>query len=264
MPQSPEISDDEGEDAPTGRRAHSGFPGATGLKYTQTIMGPSRVGTLGMRVAGKRAMTTKDAASRSSVISVGDATPKRTRADSEPTPAAPVTTSPTVLQTPATPEIPGSSLIQVGKRRSAGGSSLSEIATTLVEGTDLESPAESQSSANAPMVLQSMTRIAAVQARRPRRRAHFSSAGNNAARPIIVSETSLNPEDSSDEETGVMSGSLPEDDFIEHLAEGDEGIDVDADEFDPYVFIFLIHHFSARFINEISQRFRTSSIRRSI
>lgn len=52
MPSSPPPSDDESNPNRAGRSA--GFPGATGLKYTTTIMGPSRTGALGLRVNGKR------------------------------------------------------------------------------------------------------------------------------------------------------------------------------------------------------------------
>jgi hypothetical protein len=48
MPHSPHVSDDEGEQGPHSR-------GATGLRYTQTIMGPSRSGALGLRTSGRRA-----------------------------------------------------------------------------------------------------------------------------------------------------------------------------------------------------------------
>lgn len=232
MPQSPEVSDEESSDAPNGRRFHSGFPGAK-LQYRETIVGPNRSGGLGMRVTGKRAMTTNHAARPS--ISVVEATPKRVRAGSEPTPAASPSTSPTALQSLASQEVADQSLIQVSKRRSAGGSSLSEIATTLIEKVETEPVAhvESESpAAGTPMVLQSMSKIAALQARRQRRRAHFTSAGNNDQRRIVL-ETPLNPEDSSDEEPeGGVSESLPEDDFIEQLAEGEIE---EADEFDPYV-----------------------------
>jgi hypothetical protein len=53
LPSSPHLSEDEGNDRP------SGFPGATGLKYTRTIMGPSRSGALGLRVDAKRVSTSK-------------------------------------------------------------------------------------------------------------------------------------------------------------------------------------------------------------
>ncbi|CAK5282393.1 unnamed protein product [Mycena citricolor] len=49
MPSSPQLSDDE---------RPSGFPGARGLKYTNTIMG-GRTGGLGLRVNGKRVSTSK-------------------------------------------------------------------------------------------------------------------------------------------------------------------------------------------------------------
>ena len=52
MPSSPPPSDDEANPTRSGRP--TGFPGATGLKYTTTIMGPSRTGGLGIRVNGKR------------------------------------------------------------------------------------------------------------------------------------------------------------------------------------------------------------------
>lgn len=52
MPTSPPPSDDEATGSRGGRP--TGFPGATGLKYTTTIMGPSRAGALGLRVNGKR------------------------------------------------------------------------------------------------------------------------------------------------------------------------------------------------------------------
>ncbi|KAG2140578.1 stress-activated map kinase interacting protein 1-domain-containing protein [Suillus clintonianus] len=56
-PSSPPISDDESE-APD--KSSSGFPGATGLKHHQTIMG-NRSGAFGLRVSGRRASTSKRA-----------------------------------------------------------------------------------------------------------------------------------------------------------------------------------------------------------
>lgn len=56
-PSSPPISDDESE-APD--KPSSGFPGATGLKHHQTIMG-NRSGAFGLRVSGRRASTSKRA-----------------------------------------------------------------------------------------------------------------------------------------------------------------------------------------------------------
>ena len=235
MPQSPDVSDDESAAGPSGgRRVRTGFPGATGLKYTQTIMGPSRMGAAGLRVSGRRIAPEKEIARRS--ISSTSATPRRTRAGSEPTPNS---SSPVPDGSPnSSQDTHESSLIQVSKRRSVGGSSLSEIPTTLIEKPDVladkeKEKEESQLGPNAPMALQSMSHIAAMQARRQRRRAHFSSAGGAATRPIIISEPKLNAElSSSDEESGVMSGSLADDDF-QFEVEG--SLEAENDEFDPCV-----------------------------
>jgi target of rapamycin complex 2 subunit MAPKAP1/AVO1 len=42
-------------------KRHSGFPGATGLKYSQTIVGHNRTGALGMRVNAKRGSLIREA-----------------------------------------------------------------------------------------------------------------------------------------------------------------------------------------------------------
>jgi len=51
MPSSPQLTDDETE-------RPSGFPGASRLKYTQTIMG-SKSGAIGLRVSGRRSSALK-------------------------------------------------------------------------------------------------------------------------------------------------------------------------------------------------------------
>lgn len=231
MPQSPQVSDDEGTSGVlNGRRAHSGFPGSTGLKYTQTIMG-NRAGVAGMRVSGRRAVPGKDTA-RSS-ISVTSSTPRRTRADSEPTPAA-TSTSHDGDRATGSPGTYDESLIQVSKRRSAGGTSLQEMAMTLIEKAEVENKnGDPESISNVPMALQSMSHIAAVQARRQRRRAHFTSAGGNTARPVIISETKMNPElSSSDEEVEAMSGSSMGSEYMVEV-DGGESLDAENDGFDP-------------------------------
>ena len=228
MPQSPQVSDDEGTSgAPNGRRA-SGFPGATGLKYTQTIMG-SRAGVAGMRVSGRRVLPGNEISRRS--FSASSATPRRTRAGSEPTPAA--SNAQNGAGNAGSPDAVDDVSIQVSKRRSAGGSSLQEVPTTLVEKTELENKDQPSSLSNVPAALQSMSHIAAMQARRPRRVAHFSSAGGNAVRPVIISETKpINPEESSDEEdeAEAMSGSIDDDGFI---VEVEGSLEAENDGFDP-------------------------------
>ncbi|EJD01500.1 SIN1-domain-containing protein [Fomitiporia mediterranea MF3/22] len=230
MPSSPPVSDDEGtSNAPNGRRMHTGFPGATGLKYTQTIMG-HRAGMAGMRVSGRRVMHGREASIRRS-ISASSSTPRRVRAGSEPTPAAIINTNDGEGAS-ASPGTHDESLIQVSKRRSAGGTSLQEMPSTLIDKAELENKAEPGSVTNLPAALQGMPHIAAVQARRQRRRAHFSSGRDNGNRPIIISETKLNPEESSsDEEAGNSSGSLTDDD--DYVVEVEGSLDAENDGFDP-------------------------------
>ncbi|KII84683.1 hypothetical protein PLICRDRAFT_57646 [Plicaturopsis crispa FD-325 SS-3] len=88
MPSSPQPSDDEHEQRSEPNA--SGFPGAPRLKYTQTIVGPSHGGAMGMRVSGSR---------RSSTVSKRDSrTPRQSLApnalnnDSGPIPEADVAT----------------------------------------------------------------------------------------------------------------------------------------------------------------------------
>ncbi|KAG8937037.1 hypothetical protein FRC02_008144 [Tulasnella sp. 418] len=101
------------------------WPGATGLKYTQTIVGPGRVPMAGMRVSGRRGSGIR---SKPDSITSSDARLQRVRADSAPTPvsSSPSPTSGVAVKvTPDSPETFGdTSLIQIGKRRSSGGSTV--------------------------------------------------------------------------------------------------------------------------------------------
>ncbi|KAH9991561.1 stress-activated map kinase interacting protein 1-domain-containing protein [Russula vinacea] len=76
LPPSPPLSPDESDGSSasgTRPRSISGFPGATKLKYTQTILGPSRTGALGMSVGGRRRGDTKRSSSQTvSLESYGD------------------------------------------------------------------------------------------------------------------------------------------------------------------------------------------------
>jgi len=55
MSSSPPLSEGEEQTA-------SGSPGATGLRYTQTIMGPSRSGAFGIRTSARRASSNRASA----------------------------------------------------------------------------------------------------------------------------------------------------------------------------------------------------------
>lgn len=81
MPASPPISDDEGDNF----SPPSGFPGATGLKYSQTIMG-GRTGGLGLRIHGKRLSTSKrmSRTPRRVDIHIEDASPQESASNTIP------------------------------------------------------------------------------------------------------------------------------------------------------------------------------------
>lgn len=64
------------------------WPGATGLKYTQTIIGPSRTGGAGMRVSGRRFSSSKKSPLNQAPATSDDVKAQRHRSDSEPTPVA--------------------------------------------------------------------------------------------------------------------------------------------------------------------------------
>ena len=221
---SPPVSEDE--DAEKGGRQHSGFPGARGLKYTQTIVGQNRVGAMGMRVSGKRAATSKLTLA---TPKANDPSAKRTRADSEPTPLSAVPKSPSAENLPGSPDTYDGPIASASKIAGAAGSSLNELPTSGFAAAEVKLEPQPPI-ARSPVALHSFSRIAAIQARRQRRRAHFTSAAGGAARPIIVEETSFNPELSSEDEVGPEPG---DEHTFEQIEEGEEGGDVEADEFDP-------------------------------
>ncbi|KAI0043578.1 hypothetical protein FA95DRAFT_1524028 [Auriscalpium vulgare] len=72
-PSSPPLSQDEADDA-SRPRSISGFPGASGLKYSQTILGPSRTGAMGLGVNGRRRASVRNP-SRLQQTSVAPSTP---------------------------------------------------------------------------------------------------------------------------------------------------------------------------------------------
>ncbi|KZT35303.1 SIN1-domain-containing protein [Sistotremastrum suecicum HHB10207 ss-3] len=116
IPTTPVPDDDEGNES-SRRNSYtgSGWPGATGLKYTQTIMG-KRTGGLGYRVSGRRTAHTRE----SSLGRQGDAG-RRIRSDSEPTP---------VVGTSAPTNTGDEGVAAANKRRSVGASSLTEALET--------------------------------------------------------------------------------------------------------------------------------------
>ncbi|KLO06442.1 hypothetical protein SCHPADRAFT_689996, partial [Schizopora paradoxa] len=223
---SPDPSDDEEPGKrPVARRMRSGYTGgSTTLKHTQTIMG-NRSGALGMRVTGKRSSTTGEA-----IIPMRptDSNLGRVRADSEPTPLPATSSSPSEPITPGSPDTYDGGHISVSKRRSAGGSSLSEVAASIL--IKSETPVQAEPAAPKLHAMPSFSKIADIQARRQRRRAHFSSAGNNARRHVLTSRQPMNPDISSSDEGAGVSGSM---DGFDRLSEHGDGMDGEMEEFDP-------------------------------
>ncbi|KAG1735585.1 stress-activated map kinase interacting protein 1-domain-containing protein [Suillus paluster] len=208
-PSSPPISDDESE-APD--KPSSGFPGATGLKHHQTIMG-NRSGAFGLRVSGRRASTSKRAsliANRANMRNEGaDATalaaPPRVNfiaasdADTRPitsehgdiTQPIPVQHQPALRKDDVPPELPPKDVPFVPKFKGA----------------------------------------AEMEARRRLRM--MARRGVPASMPKAPSVTtrSLNPDlSSSDDEDGMLEDD--NDDDFDLVAPGDDNMD-EADEFDP-------------------------------
>lgn len=188
-------------------------------------MGPSRTGALGMRVSAKRALTSREPPLPPLP---SEAQTKRTRSDSAPTPVSAIDP---VNHISGSPETHEGSLILVSKRRSAGGSSLSEVPVSLIEESEITPGIDA---AKDVQFVPDFARGTEMEARRRQRmRARFAVKGNNVSQPQISPELGLNPGSSSSEDEEELADSLAEDDEFEDLIGADEGIDGDADEFDP-------------------------------
>ncbi len=116
------------------------YPGATSLKYTQTIMGPSRSGGAGMRVTGRRTSANRPTVQGPGTISssLGDTSDQKTpriRSDSAPTP---VSGRPEDDDAQPEESVVDASQIMVGKRRSSGGSTIIQTVTQMSKVVDDE------------------------------------------------------------------------------------------------------------------------------
>ena len=243
IPASPVPSDDEGSSSKDG--AQPGFPNPTGLKYTQTILGPSRVGALGLRTSGKRASKIKDISQSHVTRGLQQ---KRLRSDSEPTPM--VSHSVERSDFIDSVDMGDESSILVGRRRSAGGSSLSYIPTSF---------ADTEESVLSPRNISSTSGQSRPVGEGRRIRTRFSSSGE----VIFVNGNlkAIDPELSSssselDDDSDFTESSNDED--LEYL--GQSGIDVE-DEFDPSAKLH-ISQFLVLMLNK--QRHCSIAIRRNI
>jgi target of rapamycin complex 2 subunit MAPKAP1 len=218
-PVSPAPSDDEG--ASTARPGPSGFPGARGLKYSTTIMGPSRVGSVGMRVSGKRSSTYRPRSIRTQLQNAA------LRPEESPPDSA------------ATAIANGPARQQPDLVHKTSNQALS-IATTAVDEPSPNRDDKGKDEAPKPSLFIPKFKMAAdMEARRRQRmvaRAQF-----RAPQPAA----NLDPEASSSEDEGPrpipesssseMSMSEGEEEDYDEVPDAGDDLASDADEFDPFV-----------------------------
>lgn len=232
MPTSPAPSDDE-----SGSHSRpAGFPGATSLKYTTTIMGPSRTGALGLRTNGKRS-SVQDASRLSLRRSASLPRKPNGRTDQD--------------QVDSTPTLPASAsprtniVSETIAENDAGGSDgvdANPAAGTASSAPQLNAPQLNAPQVNIPVAFVPRFKGAAeMEARRRLRMAHRNQTTPGVPavlRPQVSAPATLNPErslssssssaSSSDmEERGVLADEDDEDEFDDDVAD-----DLD-DEFDP-------------------------------
>ena len=199
---SPPISDDEGE---TSSRPF-GFPGATGLKHSQTIMGPHRSGALGLRVSGKRASMSKRHSHIARQVNSRNAQMDSLSAHDS-----------TTTATPMEPQV--DSWVEV-----------TEHDSNLPEAS--AKPADEQSPPEPPVkgaqFVPKFKGAAEMEARRKMRMLARRGPVAAETKPLPIIVAHLNPELSSSDDDDVI---LDDDDF-EELTETGDDMD-DGDEFDP-------------------------------
>ena len=258
FPSSPAPSDDEGNSSRPGRPP--GFQGATGLKYTTTIMGPSRTGALGLRVSGKR--SSLSASRRQSVrrsMSQPPAVlevPEKGEHEPDATPTLPASASPhrtDVARRSVEVEIKvdEASPIDTAPAQGAGLPSSSSASTTPNAGPTPQPPP-----ANFPIPFIPKFRGAEeMEARRQARMRNRIAPGNAPRAQVSVPTAYLNPELSSSSSSSALSISDVEDNAIPEEDEDDDDDDDDLDDedgpvdimgddvFDPSVFCTLTDRF---------------------
>ncbi|KAH9896673.1 SIN1-domain-containing protein [Cubamyces lactineus] len=236
MPRSPTPSDDES--APSVRRRHSGFPGAN-LKYTTTILGPSRTGAVGMRINGKRASVQRNSVR----LSMRGAAPgKGAAASAAPSEEAPITTeviaatptSPTKAETPRSPvkdSVSPSPIAQQNGNASTNGTNGTNGDATAPPDTQAQQPARRM-----PEFVPKFKMAAEMEARRRMRMMARANAPGMPPR-VPMPAQNLNPEISSSSSEAESSEEeiIPddEDEDSDMGGEADDSMEANDDEFDP-------------------------------
>ncbi|OBZ77958.1 Stress-activated map kinase-interacting protein 1 [Grifola frondosa] len=213
MPTSPTPSDDES--GPAIRRRHSGFPGATSLKYTTTILGPSRSGALGLRVSGKRASVPRN----SFRLSI--------RTDKRAPQAEQATEGASAVSEPASP-------VKSGSLKSP----VKDVTQSQGNGTAAFLPEDGSSREISPEFVPKFKGAAEMEARRRLRmlaRRTPSSAGAKPVTPAVNLNPELSSSSGSIESDGTEEDVIPDEDLEEFdlVADADDSLEMDGDEFDP-------------------------------
>ncbi|KAI0718350.1 stress-activated map kinase interacting protein 1-domain-containing protein [Cerioporus squamosus] len=222
MPISPTPSDDES--APAARRRHSGFPGAN-LKYTTTILGPSRTGAIGLRVNGKRTSVSRNSVHISLPKDANGADSKSLVGSTEETPIKTevIAATPT---SPSKPEGPRSPI-----KESASPSPVDGQVSQQQDGPPV--PAKGPP----PFIPKFNFKGAAEMEARRRQRLLARAHPPGVAPRVPMVTMNLNPEissssSSSEPEPESESDELPEEED-EEFGEGDDSMEINDDEFDP-------------------------------
>ncbi|KAI0065310.1 SIN1-domain-containing protein [Artomyces pyxidatus] len=200
MPVSPPLSEDEAEDS-TGPRTVSGFPGATGLKHSQTILGPSRTGALGMGVSGRRRASVR----RPSALQQNNGA---TQSSSMPDASRDVGKL-------SGPKVAAASPLEDAMQEEA----------RVVPGGVIKQPFQFVPKFKGAAEMDERRRLR-LQAR------HGASRG--ASRTIASPNKSLMPELSSEDEDEEDSSPADDDeDEFDDVGDVDDSMEIDVDEFDP-------------------------------
>lgn len=245
MPSSLPPSDDESRGAQGRGGRPTGFPGATGLKYTTTIMGPSRAGSMGLRVSGKRGHA--PSGSRSSVRSAFKGA-KKLEVEGRHDEGGTITVE-TIPPTPSSYSPKKSEATPLHSlERNEKHLKDPAAAPTMSQDDNKSAPASSR---NGPVPFVPKFKGAAeMEARRRlRMQNRVPPGGPIPARPTRSAPANLNPEISSSSESESESEEEKEEDALaeddddseDDAHEADDSLDImDADEFDPYVQFMLL------------------------
>ena len=212
-PVSPHLSEDDGE-------RPSGFPGATGLRHTQTIMG-AKSGAVGLRVSGSRRSSSFNRLSRR-------------RGTSE----IPTSENPSVAIITATNPAPSQANPEQEERAETNGiPQIEQPAAPTVQIVRPSSPERDQGTADVPAnPVQFIPRFKGAAEMEARRRVRML-ANRNAGKVGILRPApllNLNPELSSSSSSSSSSTDMIGDDGAESSDELDSAVGESVDdEFDP-------------------------------